>query len=191
MIMINSSYRKIKGVFYTMAQKNRLKYIILGLLIDRPQTGYDLTKSFDSDIGEFWSANHSQIYPLLNRMETDNLLQHDQLRVGEKLVKKRYSVTNAGQQDFFLWLQEPSPLDNSHDEFLLKLYFVKDQHSDLLRTMVTEQLILHQEKLDNLNAQLADKFPTNQQRTQSYGHYQLLRHAILRERDYVAWLGEI
>lgn len=174
-----------------MAQKNRLKYIILGLLIDRPQTGYDLTKSFDSDIGEFWSANHSQIYPLLNRMETAGCLQHDQVQVGEKLVKKRYSVTDTGQQEFFRWLQEPSPLDNAHDEFLLKLYFIKDQHADLLRVMVSEQLALHQAKLDHLNAQLADKFPTNQQQTQSYGHYQLLRHAILRERDYVAWLGEI
>jgi len=44
-----------------MAQKNRLKYILLGLLNRQRQTGYDLAKSFDSDIGEFWTANHSQI----------------------------------------------------------------------------------------------------------------------------------
>ena len=56
-----------------MAQKNRLQYIILGLLNIESKTGYDLTKAFDSDIGEFWSANHSQIYPLLKKMEQENI----------------------------------------------------------------------------------------------------------------------
>ncbi|WCL70465.1 helix-turn-helix transcriptional regulator [Lactiplantibacillus plantarum] len=52
-----------------MAQKNKLQFIILGLLNQQPLTGYDLTKAFDDEIGEFWQAQHSQIYPQLKRLE--------------------------------------------------------------------------------------------------------------------------
>ena len=34
-----------------MAQKNKLQFIILGLLNQQPLTGYDLTKAFDDEIG--------------------------------------------------------------------------------------------------------------------------------------------
>ncbi|MCX8179105.1 MAG: PadR family transcriptional regulator, partial [Candidatus Aenigmarchaeota archaeon] len=39
-----------------------LKYAILGLLNRKPMTGYDLSKEFSYQLGNFWSANHSQIY---------------------------------------------------------------------------------------------------------------------------------
>lgn len=40
-----------------------LKYAILGMLAQKPMTGYDLMQEFESTLNEFWSANHSQIYP--------------------------------------------------------------------------------------------------------------------------------
>ncbi len=72
-----------------MAQRNKLKFIILGLLSENELTGYDITKAFDSDIGEFWSANHSQIYPLLKRLEDNQLITHRLTITGEKLEKNR------------------------------------------------------------------------------------------------------
>ena len=42
-----------------------LKYAILGLLNREPMTGYDIAKEFSKDLGEFWNAKHSQIYPEL------------------------------------------------------------------------------------------------------------------------------
>lgn len=42
-----------------------LKYAILGLLNKEPMTGYDIGKEFSKDLGEFWTAKHSQIYPEL------------------------------------------------------------------------------------------------------------------------------
>ncbi|SON64502.1 transcriptional regulator of PadC (fragment) [Latilactobacillus sakei] len=48
-----------------MAQKNILQYLLLGLLNQAPKTGYDLKRVFENEIGEFWQAKHSQIYPEL------------------------------------------------------------------------------------------------------------------------------
>lgn len=76
-----------------MAQKNILQYIILGLLDQEPRTGYELTQDFAHEIGEFWQAQHSQIYPLLARMEEQGLITHSVEVAGTKLEKKRYSIT--------------------------------------------------------------------------------------------------
>ncbi|WP_300562576.1 PadR family transcriptional regulator [Companilactobacillus sp.] len=174
-----------------MAQKNRLQYIILGLLNIESQTGYDLTKSFDSDIGEFWSANHSQIYPLLKKMEEDNLISHHDIQVGTKLVKKSYDISDAGKKLFDEWLQEPSDLDNNHDEFILKLYFINDKKSELLKNMVAEQLNSREEKLSALKTQMSDKFPNATAKKRQYGHFCVLQHAIEREAGYIDWLKQI
>ncbi|WP_412988431.1 PadR family transcriptional regulator [Pediococcus siamensis] len=174
-----------------MAQKNRLKYILLGLLNTKNQTGYDLTKSFDSDIGEFWNANHSQIYPLLKRMEAAQLISHRLITVGQKLQKKEYAITAKGREQFMDWLATPAEMDGAHDEFLLKLFFVDDPHSELLPPMIRTQLGYHEAKLAHLKKQFAQKFPNQNQILTSYGHALVLRHAIERETGYRDWLQTI
>ena len=49
-----------------MPKKRILPYIILGILDQNPgSTGKFITNQFKNEIGEFWKASHSQIYPEL------------------------------------------------------------------------------------------------------------------------------
>lgn len=174
-----------------IGQRNRLQYIILGLLNQRPQTGYDLAKAFENEIGEFWQAQHSQIYPLLRRMEDAGEITHEDTVAGEKLAKKQYTLTPSGHDKLVDWVSEPSPeLTPSKDEFILKLYFIKTDKDPRIQPMLREQLRLHQTQLDHLEGRLKTVFPTDAAKQQAYGHYLILDHAIERERDYVAWLSK-
>ncbi|WP_261809418.1 PadR family transcriptional regulator [Levilactobacillus humaensis] len=174
-----------------MGQRNRLQYIILGLLNQRPQTGYDLAKAFENEIGEFWQAQHSQIYPLLRRMEDAGEITHEDTVAGEKLAKKQYTLTSSGHDKLVDWVSEPSPeLTPSKDEFILKLYFIKTDADPRIQPMLREQLRLHQTQLDHLKSRQETVFPTAAAKQQAYGHYLILDHAIERERDYVAWLSK-
>lgn len=83
-----------------MAQKNILKYIILGLLNHKELAGYDLKKLFEGEVGDFWSSNHSQIYPELRRMEEKGLITSHSETVGTKLEKKYYHITRPGRKSF-------------------------------------------------------------------------------------------
>lgn len=173
-----------------MAQRNVLQFIILGLIHEQPLTGYDLTKAFDNDIGEFWSAKHSQIYPQLKTLETKGLLTHTDEITGEKLTRKRYSITESGQHLLDQWLSAPTPeAHNGKDEFVLKLYFIQQQSDPRLRPMLVEQLMLHEQRLNHLTQQLTNKFPTGANAT-DFGHFLILTHAVRRERDYTAWLQD-
>ena len=110
-----------------MAQKNILKYIILGLLNHKELAGYDLKKLFEGEVGDFWSSNHSQIYPELRRMEEKGLITSHSETVGTKLEKKYYHITPAGQEILSSWMHEPlSSLVPSRDEFTMKLYLIDD-----------------------------------------------------------------
>ncbi len=84
----------------TDGKKNTLRYILLGLLSKKKMTGYELNQSFKNEIGEFWQAKHSQIYPELAKMEEQGIIQHQVEITGEKLEKKVYELTEEGRNNW-------------------------------------------------------------------------------------------
>ncbi|MFD2399005.1 PadR family transcriptional regulator [Prauserella oleivorans] len=84
-----------------------LRYALIALLTSRPMTGYDLSKSFSRSVAHVWHAPDSQIYPELNRMERDGLLDSVEVPWGKKGTKKEYHVTDAGLADFRKWMESP------------------------------------------------------------------------------------
>ena len=173
-----------------MAQKNILQYLLLGLLNQAPKTGYDLKRVFENEIGEFWQAKHSQIYPELKRLETEALITHIELISGTKLKKKQYTITPSGVSYFDEWRYSPtSEILASKDEFILKLYFIESKDDQHLPAMFAEQTTLHTDKLTHLLARKALVFPNQATITANYGHYLILEHAINREQDYLKWLA--
>lgn len=172
-----------------MAQKNILQYLILGLLNQSPKTGYDLKRVFEDDIGEFWQAQHSQIYPELKRLENADQIDHIELIAGTKLKKKQYSITASGIAFFNEWRYSPTrEILASKDEFILKLYFIESKDDPHLAPMFAEQTALHQAKLTHLLHRRELLFSTANAITANYGHYLILEHAINREQDYLDWL---
>ncbi|KRM86685.1 PadR family transcriptional regulator [Lacticaseibacillus thailandensis] len=174
-----------------MAQRNTLQYIILGLLSQAPRTGYELTQDFAHEIGEFWQAQHSQIYPLLGKMEAQGLIAHTVEVTGTKLEKKRYRNTAEGQAVLTAWVGSPTPtMATTKDEFVLKLYFVQRADDTRLPGMIKEQLRIHREWLQHLEARRQLLFADPDAASQQFGHYLILDHALTRERQYVQWLEE-
>ena len=45
-----------------------LRHALLGLLADRPYSGWQLLKHFEGSLAYAWPALHSQIYPELARL---------------------------------------------------------------------------------------------------------------------------
>lgn len=40
-----------------------LEYIILGLLMEGPMSGYEMKKTIDSSVGLFYRASYGSLYP--------------------------------------------------------------------------------------------------------------------------------
>jgi DNA-binding PadR family transcriptional regulator len=100
-----------------------LRYAILGSLTTRPGSGYDLARQFDTGLGWFWSAAHSQIYPELRRLEEAGLVQSTQTTVGEKLEKTVYSITPEGLEELRRWAADAPKYRPNRDPERLQFIF--------------------------------------------------------------------
>lgn len=174
-----------------MAQKNTLRYVILGLLSKEAMAGYDIKKAFEGEIGDFWYSNHSQIYPELNRMEQDGLISGYEEIVGSKLTKKKYNITDAGKKLFSEWLSESlNALPPTRDEFAMKVYFMDTAEHPLLVPLFKEEILRHEEKLEYLESRWQMLFGMTNSKERYFGHSLILERAIRREKDHLTWLHE-
>lgn len=172
-----------------MAQKNILKYILLGLLSHQQLAGYDIKKLFEGELGDFWYSNHSQIYPELKRMESDGFIKAATATVGTKLEKTYYTITPSGTALLENWMHDPlNALVPSRDEFTMKLYLINDAHDPLVRKLFHEEIERHQEKHQYLKLRWQQLFQSDEYRRQHYGHALILEQAIQREQQRLDWL---
>lgn len=96
-----------------------LRHAVLGLLSIEPSTGYELTRRFDSTLANAWHASHSQIYPLLARMEREGLIEV----ASEGARRSRtWAVTDAGRAELRHWLVETEPDRAQRNESGVRLF---------------------------------------------------------------------
>lgn len=102
-----------------------LRYALLALLTSRPMTGYDVSKQFSQSVAHVWHAPDSQIYPELNRMERDGLLESAVVPWGKKGTKKEYAVTAAGVTAFREWMDSPIEIRRQREPAYLKAAYLE------------------------------------------------------------------
>ncbi|WP_129045498.1 PadR family transcriptional regulator [Companilactobacillus metriopterae] len=168
-----------------MPKKRILPFVILGLINNEEQlTGYQISQEFKNEIGEFWYASHSQIYPELQRMLDDNWITS----IDDKNDSRRtfYKITSDGESNLLNWLKEP--VNDQNDELTpLKMFFIKDGKSPILKSLIEQDLEVHQKKLDHLQERLKSIFSDDQMISDNYGHYLVLTRAIEREANHLKW----
>ncbi len=81
-----------------------LRYAALGLLTQRPGSGYDLLRRFETSMAYVWPATQSQLYGELNRLASDGLIEVGD--VGPR-GRKEYRVTAAGRAELRRWIVDP------------------------------------------------------------------------------------
>ena len=174
-----------------MAQKNVLKYIILGMLAHRELAGYDIKKLFEEELGDFWYSNHSQIYPELRRLGRRRLHCFPYRAGGKEAGKEILPHNKSGQQLLSAWMEEPlNPPVPTRDEFTMKLYLINSAKDPLVPRLFQEEICRHEEKLQYLQSRWQLLFADEAARQEHYGHRCILQQAILREKQRLEWLRQ-
>jgi DNA-binding PadR family transcriptional regulator len=164
-----------------------LRHALLGLLADRPMSGYELAQRFEASVGATWSAGHSQIYPELNRLAAEGLI--DAGEPGPR-GRKTYTITVAGRDAVKRWLAETDPDRTIRDEAALRTFFLWLMEPDDARAHVTAELEAAQRSLTSLRATAAARRPaTPAERSQRIALEIGLREAQARA-EWAAWALE-
>ncbi len=103
-----------------------LDFAILGLLLQRPSTGYEVRKTFETTAMGNYSSSPGSIYPALKKLQKLRMAVQKQDDSGRKL----FYITEKGEDEFRIWLTKPIKKDDVAkrlDILLLRFAFMDDQ----------------------------------------------------------------
>ena len=100
-----------------------LGYAILGLLVDKPRTGYAVRKVFEETAMGQYSSSPGSIYPALKRLSKEGLVEQTDAGTSSRSTSL-YRATKKGRDRFRAWLRLPiARRDITHGIKVLMLRF--------------------------------------------------------------------
>ena len=133
-----------------------VKTVCLGMLTDGEASGYDLKKEFESSFSHFFAAGYGSIYPALNALARDGLVECRHIPQEGKPDRKVYSITAAGRDHLLGALADPCPSHKVRSEFLATMCFSHLMSREQIETVLDNRV---KEMTDYL--QLFKEFETN------------------------------
>jgi PadR family transcriptional regulator, regulatory protein AphA len=184
-----------------------LRYILLGFILYKPSTGYELKQFLDNSTGYFWHAYHSQIYTTLTKLESDGLIRSQILESTDHLTRRLYEITPQGREAVLNWANQPlTELPKIKEDLLVRVFFSGTREIPEIQAELRLHRRLHQQQLE-VYQQIATKMesihsgehpPTG---PQSHPDINLrlnrtlgaatLRFGIAYEKMYIAWLDQL
>ena len=167
-----------------------LKHVLLALLAEEPNHGYELKKRYDDTLGALWPVQQAQIYNNLRLLEKAGQITLETRVEQENLPdQKLYRVTPVGATALADWLNSPVPSSRQlKDDLYLKVSTLASlpQHTAQLTELLWRQRAVYLQHLRELEHALAEAELRADEVTAS-----LLDGAILHAEADLTWLDRI
>lgn len=106
-----------------MRRENKSRYAVMGILSLGPMSGYEIRKTIEGSLGNFWSESYGQIYPILKSLLAEGLVTRRTETQEGRPSRHVYALTEVGRENLVEWLGRPVEQDVRRVEILLKLFF--------------------------------------------------------------------
>ena len=163
---------------------------ILVCLTERPMTGYELAKTFDTSIGFFWKADHQQIYRELTKLRERGHVQGREVVQSGKPNKLVYTLTAEGRAALRHWSARPSTPASIKDDLLIRLYALEAVDIEPLRADLMARLEHHRDRYERYERILNKRFPHGTASPADMGKLLNLRIGLRHERMVAEWCEE-
>lgn len=144
--LLNNHLLSNKGRNWKMSPLRRHSYTIelalLGYLRKGPQHGYQIYQQLADPNGlwQVWRLKQSRLYALLARLEESGYIESSWQLQDTRPARRVYRLTSQGQAAFLDWLVTPVAMPRLvRQEFMVKLYFARQESAALYRTLVARQ----------------------------------------------------
>ena len=173
-----------------------LDHILLGML-DTPASGYDIKRGFSEGSRHFWSAELSQIYPALKKLEERGWLE-SRLEPPARGPRRRvYHRTDEGRAELIRWLTAGPQMGTQRFAYVAQLCFMHELDdleatSDFmleLRSRLGEFLALLQQA--ELELAGADGAHVDTLSGEDFHVYLAVRMGVRSLRSRIDWCDEV
>ncbi|WP_395319979.1 PadR family transcriptional regulator [Fructilactobacillus frigidiflavus] len=114
--------------------------IILGILSEKPATGYEIKEKFSSIFSNFYNASFGSIYPILHKLTDAGKVVFEIVEQTGKPNKKIYSITKSGRKAFAEYLQTPVEPKKIKSDFMVKLFYSADLSKNERETLINNEI---------------------------------------------------
>jgi PadR family transcriptional regulator AphA len=169
---------------------NTISYTLLGVLARGSFSGYDMMLQMES----LRSAKHSQIYPLLAKMEKEGLVEFEHVSQTCKPDKKVYSINEKGRKALEQWVSIPPNEAITRDEMTMKVYSMWLTDQNKAKSLFIERVTSYQEKLKRYQAKILKiqtKNPAQDIMDPDFIHIMLLQRAITQTEQEIRWCEQM
>lgn len=99
-----------------------MEYLLLGLLMLSPMTGYELQQFIRKNLALICSHSAGSIQAALSKLEKDGRISASETTEGRRR-KKTFTITQAGRDAFSAWVAQPMQADKVKNMELSRLFF--------------------------------------------------------------------
>ncbi|WP_410662461.1 PadR family transcriptional regulator [Amycolatopsis sp. lyj-84] len=173
-----------------------LRNAILAMLLEGESSGYDLAKSFNASVANFWTATPQQLYRELDKMETQGLVTARVVEQRRRPNKRLFSLTDDGAAelaDFTTRAPKPTAI---RDELLVQIQAVEAGDDEAIRRAVADRMATAETKLKRFE-RLRDRFLGESTEAEflvaspRVGPYLTLARGIAFEQENIRWCEEV
>lgn len=140
---------------------SRFPFAVLGTLSKRSLSGYDVHNTFTHAVRSYWTETLGRIYPLLEQLLTQGLIEVDEQTPHRSQLKTTYKLTPAGLEKLEAWMETaPTPCEHQ-DEVALRVSFGAVTHPSIILGLLeaeTEHVRDQLDELDELDIEQLDDF---------------------------------
>lgn len=168
-----------------------LSHALLTSLLEKPASGYELSRRFDRSLGYFWHASHQQIYRELARMEGQGWISAKSIEQESRPTKNVYRILGAGRTELKRWALQPSDPGDYREDLLIKLRADAACGPLELIPELTRRLQIHEQKLAVFLAiEQRDFLSLTEPTRSSQLQHMILKSGIMSERGWIGWCRE-
>lgn len=128
-----------------------MDYIILGLLLLKSRTIYQLRERIRQGLDLMYSSSMGSIQAAIKKLLNHGYITYEE-NVENGKYKKIYTITNLGERYFLAWVNSPVEVQNAKNPELAKVYFMGFADQENRKNHMEKYLFHLTEKYHALNA---------------------------------------
>jgi DNA-binding PadR family transcriptional regulator len=171
-----------------------MEFIVLGLLMYREMTIYDLNKSFSMGLSLIYAAGYGTLQYAVKRLQEKGLITFVET-VENGRNKKIYMISEAGILEFHRWMEAETPMSKLETTALSKVFFLGLVDDDKKKLAIIEEVIekitAAEKGLKNHSVEI-NQLPIPDELAESFSYqvktldYGIMSHSAARE-----WFTEL
>lgn len=126
------------------------KDIILGLLLEKSRTGYEINQVFETVFTHFYKSSYGMIYPTLKKLEKSGMVEKNIVNQEGKPSKNVFSISDLGVEEFKKYLDTDIALESKESEFMVRMYLGGFVTEDVLQKWIEQEIKLKEEAISQL-----------------------------------------